>query len=83
MMRMVTNLHEAELERRVRELSMPILVMLGDHDELLRPHYLNRWRDIGSSAKTLLIAGAAHDIQNTEPERFVDALLALHATALN
>jgi len=81
MMRMLTNLHEAELERRVPGLSLPILVLLGDRDELLRPAYLKRWRDISPTARTLLIAGAAHDIQNTEPEQLVDALSALHATA--
>lgn len=82
MMRMVTNLHEAVLERRVLELTLPMLVMLGDRDELLRPNHLNRWREIGSTAKTLLIAGAAHDIQNTEPEQLVAALSTLHAAAL-
>lgn len=81
MMRMLTNLHEAELERRVPALSLPILVLLGDHDELLRPDHLNRWREISPAVNTLLIAGAAHDIQNTEPEQLVDALTSLHAAA--
>jgi len=80
MMRMITNLHEAELERRVPELDVPILVLLGDQDELVRPNHLERWRGITLKVKTLLIAGAAHDIQNTEPEQLVDALAALHST---
>lgn len=78
MMRKVTNLHEAELERRVSALGMPILVLLGDQDELVRPNHLVRWREISPTARTLLIAGAAHDIQNTEPEQLVEALSVLH-----
>lgn len=79
MMRMVTNRHEAELERRTPELALPVLVLLGDQDELVRPNHLDRWREVSPTARTLLIAGAAHDIQNTEPEQLVDALSALHA----
>jgi pimeloyl-ACP methyl ester carboxylesterase len=81
MMRRVTHLHEPEIERRMSELSLPVLVLLGDQDELLRPNHLERWREINPAAKTLLIAGAAHDIQNTQPEQLVDALRAHHAAA--
>lgn len=80
MMRMLTNAHEAELERRVRALALPILVMLGDQDELVRPNHLDRWCDIAPIAATLLVPGAAHDIQNTEPEQLVEALTALHTS---
>ncbi|MEN2793225.1 alpha/beta fold hydrolase [Sphingomonas oligophenolica] len=81
MMRRITNLHEGELERRVRGLGLPILVLLGDHDELLRPNHLDRWHEVCPAASTMLVEGGAHDLQNTEPEKLTQALLALHAAA--
>ena len=81
MMRKITNSHEADLERRVADLPMPILVLLGDHDELVRPNHLDRWHDIRPDVGTLLVEGGAHDIQNTEPEQLVAALASLHAAA--
>ena len=78
MMRMLTHVHAGELERRMSEITLPILVLLGDKDEIVRPNHLDRWREIHPAARTLLVAGAAHDIQNTEPEQLVEALSAFH-----
>jgi len=55
--------------------------MLGDQDELVRPNHLERWLEIAPAAATMLVRGAAHDIQNTEPEQSVEALSALHTSA--
>jgi pimeloyl-ACP methyl ester carboxylesterase len=79
MMHMLTNLHADELERRMPELMLPILVLLGDKDEIVRPNHLFRWQEIYPAARTRLVAGAAHDIQNTEPEQLVDALSTFQA----
>ena len=79
MMQMLTNTHEAELAQRLTRFDVPTLVLLGDNDELLRPSHLDRWTDLHPTAETRLIGGAAHDIQNTEPEQLAEALFALHA----
>lgn len=78
MMRMLTNAHECELEQRMTCFKVPTLVLLGDNDELLNSSHLDRWRELLPDVETLLVAGAAHDIQNTEPEQLVKALHALH-----
>lgn len=78
MMRMLTNDHERELEQRMASFKVPTVVLLGDSDELLNPSHLDRWREMLPDGETLLVAGAAHDIQNTEPEQLVKALTALH-----
>lgn len=71
MMRMVTNAHEDALERQTRTMRTPILVMLGEHDELLKPNHLDRWYDIAPTASRMLLPNAYHDIQNTEPDQFL------------
>lgn len=82
MMRMVTNLHESDLATRITRLQVPILALLGEHDELLRPSHLERWKEIHPDVETLLVSGAAHDIQNTEPEQLVAAVMRhLHSGA--
>lgn len=81
MMRMLTHDHEAELASLMQGFQVPTLVLLGDQDELLRPNHLARWHEVYPRARTQLIAGAAHDIQNTEPEQLVAALTRLHAGA--
>jgi pimeloyl-ACP methyl ester carboxylesterase len=81
MMRMLSNRHEAELVARMNDFQIPALVLLGEEDELLKPNHLERWKQICPAARTLLIPGAAHDIQNTEPEQLVEALTRFHAEA--
>jgi len=81
MMRMLTHRHEDELIRRLRDAHLPLLVLLGDEDELLREENLERWAELFPDAATVLVHGGAHDIQNTEPEQLVRALRELHASA--
>lgn len=81
MMRMLTNAHEAEAEIRLRRSKVPLLVLLGDADELVKPAHLDRWGAIRPDARLMLVEGGAHDIQNTEPERFVAALRHFHGEA--
>lgn len=74
MMRMLGNAHEDELAARMDGFAVPTLAMIGTQDELLTTDHLQRWRDVLPTVETLAIEGAMHDIQNTEPEAFVDAL---------
>jgi pimeloyl-ACP methyl ester carboxylesterase len=74
MMQMVTNRHETELSELMRSTPVPILAALGDQDELLRPNHLDTWSEVLPEASTVIVPGAAHDIQNTEPEALVSAL---------
>jgi Predicted hydrolases or acyltransferases (alpha/beta hydrolase superfamily) len=79
MMQMLTNLHEDELLHRLPEYEVPTIVLLGDRDELLRPTHLDRWRAVHPVVSTVLLRGAAHDVQNTEPEQLVGALTCFHS----
>lgn len=81
MMQKVTNRYEAVLEKLLGDLHLPMLVLLGDEDELILPNHLDRWRQLHPAAQTTLIRGAAHDIQNTEPEQLVSAVVSLHSRA--
>lgn len=78
MMRMLTNNHETELLARMETFTVPTLALLGDHDELLLPSHLEHWRRLHPAVEAVLVPGAAHDIQNTEPEQLVAALVAHH-----
>lgn len=82
MLRMLTNKHEAELEARIRDFDIPALALLGDRDEILKPNHLDRWKEVLPAVQTHLVRGASHDIQNTEPEQFVDLLTRLHEEAM-
>lgn len=82
MMQMLTNEHEDELMERMASFDVSTLVLIGDRDELLKTNHLNRWRDVHPAAVTQQIAGAAHDIQNTEPEQLVESLLTFHSQQL-
>ncbi len=79
MMQMLTHRHADELLQRMQSFEVPTLVLLGDKDELLATSHLDRWREVHPDAVTRPIDGAAHDIQNTEPEALVESLVAFFA----
>ncbi|WP_353816528.1 alpha/beta fold hydrolase [Agromyces sp. SYSU T00266] len=62
----------------------PVLALLGESDEIIKPSQRDRYDEYLPDAQYVSIASAGHDIQNTSPEEFVDAVKAfvnLHSGA--
>jgi pimeloyl-ACP methyl ester carboxylesterase len=55
----------------------PVLALLGDHDELIKPSQEETIRRLMPHADFRLIKGGAHDLQNSEPEAFVQEVRTL------
>jgi pimeloyl-ACP methyl ester carboxylesterase len=60
-----------EAVAKLRELKMPILVLLGAKDMLMKPRQEQTYKKELPHARFVLVEGAEHDIQNTAPENFV------------
>ncbi|MBI3794028.1 MAG: alpha/beta fold hydrolase [Nitrospinae bacterium] len=65
----------AEVEKGLSSLSSrPALLVWGDKDVAFREKELNRWQSIFPAAKTVMLTGAGHYIQEAVPERITDAI---------
>jgi pimeloyl-ACP methyl ester carboxylesterase len=72
MMRWVeTDLAASAAVAKMRELNMPILVLLGSKDAIMKPRQEETCKKELPQSRFVLVDGAEHDIQNTAPEEFV------------
>ncbi|MFF5140648.1 alpha/beta fold hydrolase [Streptomyces sp. NPDC013157] len=55
----------------VRDHATPVLALLGEHDEFLRPSQEKTFREILPHADFRLLPEGTHDLQNTVPDMFV------------
>lgn len=53
---------------------IPTTLLLGTQDEILNAGYAGRFREVMPKAVVTMVEGATHDIQNTAPEAFVNAV---------
>jgi pimeloyl-ACP methyl ester carboxylesterase len=60
--------HDAELEARLAEISVPTLVMWGEDDGIFSPTGSATYRDNVRHCAIALVASAAHDLQGDQPE---------------
>lgn len=64
----------SEIERFANGTDIPITLALGTADEILKPGYADRFAEVVPSARVVMVEGGTHDLQNTAPEAFVDAV---------
>jgi pimeloyl-ACP methyl ester carboxylesterase len=70
------NAHRDEMVAGAKALSMPAVDMVGDRDEIMKISVAEAWKDKMPQAKIVVVAGAIHDIQNSQPEQFVEIMKA-------
>lgn len=68
-----------ELAAKARELKVPALVLVGTKDEIIKPSVEESWKQNMPEATFKLISDGTHDIQNTQPEAFVENVTAFIA----
>ncbi|MGI4880902.1 MAG: alpha/beta fold hydrolase [Janthinobacterium lividum] len=59
-----------------KALRMPTLDMVGDRDEIMKMSVAQAWKQHMPQARVAVVAGATHDIQNSQPEQFVEIMKA-------
>ena len=70
---------DGPLREFARSTDIPTMLLLGTADELLKESYAQTFAEVMPSATIRVIPGAGHDIQNTAPEAFVEAVSGLIA----
>jgi pimeloyl-ACP methyl ester carboxylesterase len=70
------NTHRDEMLQKAKTLLVPTTVMNGDRDEVQKISVLKYWKRDMPQARVVIVAGAIHDIQNSQPEQFVELLKA-------
>ena len=65
---------QAPLVALARKMPIPVTLVLGTADEILRLSYADRFKAMVPSAECVIVDGATHDVQNTAPEAFVEAV---------
>lgn len=60
----------------VRDRKIPVLALLGDNDEILKVSQREAYASALPHATFQLVPGGSHDLQNTEPEAFVNSIRA-------
>ncbi len=55
-----------------KSLTIPTTMLMGTEDEIYKPVYAERFKEIVPSATVTFVKAATHDIQNTAPEAFVE-----------
>ena len=70
---------DSPLREFVKSTGIPTMLLLGTADELLKESYAQTFASAMPTASIKLIEGATHDIQNSAPEAFVEAVASLIA----
>jgi pimeloyl-ACP methyl ester carboxylesterase len=70
------NAHRDEMLAGVKNLRMPTIDMVGDRDEIMKISVAQAWKEQMPQAKFAVVAGGTHDLQNTQPEQFVEIMKA-------
>lgn len=67
---LVTNKDEVELDRQAASVTCPVLALLGDADEILKPTIRGSYEKWMPQAEFTLLPGGSHDLQGSHPEEF-------------
>jgi pimeloyl-ACP methyl ester carboxylesterase len=70
------NAHRDEMLEAAKTLLVPTTALIGDRDEVQKISVLKYWKRDMPQARLVIVAGAIHDIQNSQPEQFVELLKA-------
>jgi pimeloyl-ACP methyl ester carboxylesterase len=70
------NAHRDEMLAGVKNLRMPTIQMVGDRDEIMKISVAQAWKEQMPQAKFAVVAGGTHDLQNSQPEQFVEIMKA-------
>jgi pimeloyl-ACP methyl ester carboxylesterase len=71
-----TNLHRDEMVAAAKDMKMPVVDLVGDRDEIMKISVAQAWKLNMPQAKFVVVAGGTHDIQNSQPEQFVEIMKA-------
>jgi pimeloyl-ACP methyl ester carboxylesterase len=71
-----TNTHKEEMVAAAKNMKIPTVAMVGDRDEIMKISVAQAWKANMPQAKFVVVAGGTHDIQDTEPEQFVEIMKA-------
>jgi pimeloyl-ACP methyl ester carboxylesterase len=66
---------EPELERRMRELKLPVLVLFGTADSMIPPEMGHIYMDLLPNGHLMFIYDAGHEIGAERPEAFAEAVI--------
>jgi pimeloyl-ACP methyl ester carboxylesterase len=73
---MGTNQFRDQMIADAKSVTIPVIAMVGDRDEIMTQSVGMRWKHDMPQAKFALVAGGTHDIQNSQPEQFVEIMKA-------
>ncbi|MGI4880895.1 MAG: alpha/beta fold hydrolase [Janthinobacterium lividum] len=66
------NQHRDEMIALMKTVKVPATDLVGDRDEVMQTNVSKYWKQSMPQAKFVVVAGATHDIQNSQPEQFVE-----------
>jgi pimeloyl-ACP methyl ester carboxylesterase len=69
-----SNKQQAEIVAGAKDMKMPVIAMVGDRDEIMKISVAQAWKKNMPQAKVAVVAGGTHDIQNSQPEAFVEIM---------
>jgi pimeloyl-ACP methyl ester carboxylesterase len=69
-----TNVHEADAKAQAHDLKVPVTALVGDRDEIMNVNVGAAWKEFIPQSHFAIVAGGTHDIQNSQPEAFVEIL---------
>lgn len=69
-----TNIHEAEAKANAHDVKVPVTALVGDRDEIMNVNVGGAWKQYMPQSHFAIVAGATHDIQNSQPEAFVEII---------
>ncbi len=70
------NTHRAEMVAKAAAMTMPVTDLVGDRDEIMKTTVGSAWHAANPKFKFVIVPGGTHDIQNSQPEQFVELIKA-------
>jgi pimeloyl-ACP methyl ester carboxylesterase len=64
----------ADMIAQAATLKVPTVDFLGDRDEIMKMTVAQSWKKNMPQSRFVLVAGGTHDLQNSQPEQFVELL---------
>ncbi len=74
-----TDIGTEQLFSRVRTAGIPILALLGDKDNIIKPSVADYYAQVLPKARFVLIPGGSHDLQNSRTDAFVKEVTEFYA----
>jgi len=74
-----TDIGTEQLFAKVNAAGIPILALLGDKDNIIKPSVADYYRQVLPKARFVLIPGGSHDLQNSRTDAFVKEVTQFYA----